>query len=172
MIRNFGINPKKYSTKHPKKSGGFAQLLTLVETSAPAKRTKLLETIAAVDPFWSDALQSKVIQMEKVYSWDDQVLLEILGALQDLTLCVVLESAPEGFRNRVFTLVGSSRKRKLDAILESRTQNPQETAVAHGKVIETIRSLAKQGILKFEKFAPELRIEEGIEDRLTKRRAA
>ena len=68
-----------------RKTGGFVQLVALVETCPPAKQEKFLEIIKGEDARWSEAVRTKLLSMEKIYSWSNEVLAEIFGTLQDLT---------------------------------------------------------------------------------------
>jgi flagellar motor switch protein FliG len=146
-----------------KKKGGFAQLLTLIETSPPGKRAKLLEIIASEDAEWAEAIRLKMIDMNRIYSWNDDVLEKIIGTLQDLILAVAIQGAPQDFRTRVFALISHGRASKLNDILQTRTSSTEEIAAMQAKVIVAVRTLADNGDLRFKNFDPDLEIREGIE---------
>jgi flagellar motor switch protein FliG len=146
-----------------KKKGGFAQLLNLIETSPPGKRAKLLEIVASEDAEWAEAIRMKMIDMNRIYSWNDDVLEKIIGALQDLILAVAIQGAPQDFRSRVFTLIPHSRASKLNEILQSRASSNEEIATMQAKIVVAVRTLADNGDLRFKNFDPDLEIREGIE---------
>jgi hypothetical protein len=151
-----------------KKSGGFVQLLALLETSAPAKREKFFELIRAEDGRWANALREKIIDMDRIYSWSDDTLVEIIGTLQDLTLAVAANAADEATRNRLLGLLSHGRRRKIDDLMQTQRASPGEIATMHAKIIETVRKMSIDGFLRFEKFDPVLAVEEDIEEKMAK----
>jgi hypothetical protein len=151
-----------------KKSGGFIQLLALLETSAPAKREKFFELIRADDPRWADALRDKMLDMPRIYSWTDDTLVEVVGTLQDLTLAIAANAAAEPTRNRLLSLLSQARRRKLEDLMQTQRASPAEIATMHAKIIETVRKMSVDGILRFEKFDPSLWIEEDVEEKMVK----
>jgi hypothetical protein len=150
------------------KSGGFMQLLHLVETSGPVKQDKFIEMIEAEDARWALAIRVKKIDMNRIYTWRDEVIVEIIGAIQDLTLAVMIMSSEEPARSRVISLLSHGRQRKIEDLTHAHNPTAQEIATTHAKVIETVRKLAIENILRFENFDPDLYIETEIEDKLAK----
>ena len=61
-----------------KKTGGFNQLLTLLETCGPQKKVKFLEIIRLEDPRWADALEAKMIDLKRFLKWNDSAIAEEL----------------------------------------------------------------------------------------------
>ena len=152
-----------------RRPGGFMQLLQLLETCGPAKQERFLEMIAAEDPSWAEMIRSKMLSINRIYNWPDDNLREILGTLQDLTLTVLLLTAPDSVKVRINATLSHSHKRKVDDLLQTTNPSPQEVATTHMKVIESARRLVQEGALKFERFDPDLCIDVDIEDKLTRR---
>jgi len=151
-----------------RKSGGFIQLLTLLETCGPAKQERFLEIIRSEDARWADAIRSRMLDMDKIYGWNQETLAEVIGTLQDLTVVVALRAASQETRAKIEATFSHSRKRKIDDLFEITTPSPQEIAATHMKIIETVRKMAHEGLLRFEKIDPSLMVEEEIEDKLSK----
>lgn len=151
-----------------RKSGGFIQLLTLLETCGLAKQERFLEIIRNEDARWADAIRSRMLDMDKIYGWNQETLTEVIGTLQDLTIAVALHAASQETRAKIEATFSHSRKRKIDDIFETTSPSPLEISATHMKIIETVRKMAHEGLLRFEKIDPSLMIEEEIEDKLSK----
>lgn len=149
-----------------KKTGGFVQLLTLLETSGKQKQQKFLEIIRQEDPRWADALTSKMIDLDRVLGWDRSALSEITGSMLEINLASILHTLSDEQREKVLSSMSSIQKRKVLDAFEGSNGNPGEIAVSVGKLLETIRRLVQDGKLRFEKLDPELRIDADIESKL------
>jgi hypothetical protein len=155
-----------------RRKGGFVQLLMLLETCGPAKQEKFLEIIRAEDPRWADGIKQKMLNIERIYSWSDEVLAEIFGALQDLTIATALHPMSAEMRERVHRISGHSRWRRIEDLFTTSTPKPEEIATMHMKIMEAVRSLNREGKIRFDKVDPSLIIEDAIEDKLSKEGAA
>jgi len=151
-----------------RKTGGFAQLLALIETCGPAKQEKFLEIVRSEDPRWADAVRAKMLDMNRIYSWNDDTLAEIVGTLQDLTVAIALHAAPEPIKERITKMLTHGRKRKIDDLHGSNSPSPGELAATHIKIIETVRKMAHDGYIRFDKVDPQLHIDEKFEEMLSK----
>lgn len=151
-----------------RKPGGFYQLVSLVETCAPAKKEKFLELIKAEDEAWAEAVKEKMLDIDRIFSWDDETLAEIFGTLQDLTIAVVLHDANEDLKKRIFSYMTQARKRKIEDLMASQNPTPNELATMQMKIIETVRKMAHDGFIRFEKVDPQLHFDEKIEEELNK----
>lgn len=151
-----------------RKPGGFYQLLSLIETCEPTKQKKFLEIVRQEDPRWADAVRTKMLDMNRIYSWSDETLAEIIGTLQDLTLATAMHGASDAVRNRVYALLSHGRKRKIDDIFETSKPSSGELVSTHLKIIETVRKMAHDGFLRFEKIDPPLHWDEKLEETLLK----
>lgn len=151
-----------------RKPGGFYQLVSLVETCAPAKKEKFLELIRAEDEAWAEAVKEKMLDIDRIFSWDDETLAEIFGTLQDLTIAVVLHDANEDLKKRIFSYMTQARKRKIEDLMGSQNPTPNEVATMQMKLIETVRKMAHDGFIRFEKVDPQLHFDEKIEEELNK----
>ena len=150
------------------KTGGFNQLLNLLETCGPVKQEKFLELIRTEDPKWADMIMRKMIDINRIYSWNQETLTEIIGGLQDLTVAVLLHGASEEVRGRISSCFSHAQQRKIEALYSVQTPTPTDLSAAYVKVIETVRRMVHGGVLRFEKFDAGLIVEDDIEDRLSK----
>jgi hypothetical protein len=151
-----------------RKPGGFFQLLSLIETCGPAKQEKFLEIIRAEDARWADAVRVKMLDMNRIYSWSDETLAEIIGTLQDLTLAIALHAAPNPIKAKINAMLTHGRRRKIDDLYGSNNPSAGELAATHLKIIETVRKMAHDGFIRFEKIDPSLHLDEKTEDALIK----
>ena len=151
-----------------RKTGGFVQLVALVETCPTSKQEKFLDIIRGEDPRWAKAVRSKLLSMERIYSWSDDTLAEIFGTLQDLTVAVALHAAEEPMRQRITSYFTHGRKRKIDDLFGTQMPSQQEIAATHMKIIESVRKMEQDGSIRFENFDPSLVIEDEVEANLAK----
>lgn len=151
-----------------RKPGGFYQLVSLVETCGTQKQIKFLEIIHAEDPKWSEMLRSKMLDINRIYSWNDETIREIVGTLQDLTLAIVLHGATKETKERLLKILTVSRRRKIEDLFQSTNPTPLEVTSMQYKIIETVRKMSHDGFLRFDKFDPDLFMSSDIEDFLNK----
>ncbi len=154
-----------------KKTGGFVQLLTLLETSGKQKQQKFLEIIRQEDPRWADALMSKMIDVDRVLTWNESALAEVTGAMLEINIAAVLNALTPEQREKFLSSMGSIKKRKVLDINESSNASPGDINTSVNKMFETIRKLNQEGTLRFDKFDPLLRIDTDIEDKLKQGRS-
>jgi len=149
-----------------KKKGGFIQLLNLIETSGGRKQEQFLGLIAQESQAWEQELKKKMLTVERIFSWPNDVMSEVLTRLQPLTLCVSLFGRPSEQIEKILTPLPPISKRKLMDQLSELNPNPAEKATCEMKLISEVRGIVAAGYIKFEKFDAELFIEENIEERL------
>jgi hypothetical protein len=147
-----------------KKKGGFGQLLQLIETSPQKKKEQFLALIAEESPVWEEHLRKKLLTIEKIYSWDQQVLAEILTRLQPLTLAVALHGNPPEETEKLLACLPPITKRKITDLIAEANPNPAEKATCMMKIITEVRGYVAQGIIKLEKIDPDLHIPENFEE--------
>jgi hypothetical protein len=150
-----------------RKPGGFVQLLALIETCHQPKQEKLLEIIAQEDRRWSETVRSKMLSIDRIYSWDDQALAEIFGTLQDLTVAVALHAATPELKSRVTGFFTHGRIRKIEDLLGTKGPTAAEIAATHMKIVESVRKMESDGFIRFEKIDPSLVISDDIDDDLS-----
>lgn len=155
-----------------KKKGGFVQLLNLLETSSKTKQDQFLNLIHQENPHWEEALKKRILNIEKVMSWDKETLSEIITRVQPLTLTVALRHFSEERRDNILNVLSQSEKRKIQNLVSETNPNPAEIATCISKIIAEVRALIQQGIVKLDKVDPEISIPENIEDQLNQRSQA
>jgi hypothetical protein len=149
-----------------KKKGGFIQLLNLIETSGGKKQEQFLGLISQESLAWEQELKKKTLNVERIFSWPSDVMSEVLSRLQPLTLCVCLFGrSPEQIEKILAPLPPISKRKLLDQMAELKP-SPAEKNTCEMKMISEVRAIAASGYIKFEKFDPDLFIEETIEERL------
>jgi hypothetical protein len=149
-----------------KKTGGFVQLLILLETSGKQKQQKFLEIIRQEDARWAAALTAKMVSLERVLSWNESALSEITGAMLEINLASLLHALSIQQRELILASLGSIKRKKVLDFHEASEANPAEIAVSVGKMLETVRKLSQDGTLRFERIDPSMQIEDDIENKL------
>ncbi len=150
-----------------KKKGGFSQLLQLIETSPQKKREQFLALIAEENPVWEEQLRKRLLSIEKIFSWNQQHLAEILSRLQPLTLAVAIHGTPPAEIENLLLCLPPITKRKIMDLVAEANPSPAEKATCLMKIIAEVRGFVAQGILKLEKIDPELHVAENIEEILS-----
>lgn len=149
-----------------KKSGGFLQLLQVLETCGPQKKEKFLKMIQEESPSWATALESKMLSIERIFKWDANTIAEIMVRMPEGTLAVALKGFTKEQVETIFRTFSPSQKRKIEDLAGTKNPNAAEIAAAFIKVIEEVRAMVKQGYLRFDKFDPDLVVADGIEEKL------
>lgn len=153
------------SIQRYKKSGGFFQLLSLIETFGAQKREKFLEMIEAESPAWAQGLRDKMLSIERILSWPDQVTIEVVKGLPTKNMAVVLRGLKEEQRARMLVFFTAADKRRLDDAQVDEPK-PEEITANMVKLLEMARKMLVQGELRAEKFDEGLIIPEEYEAKL------
>ncbi len=143
-----------------RKKGGFKQLLKLVEGCAPAKQAQLLDIINKEDSNWAGLLKKKMLSIEIIFSWKPETLAEFTHLLPAKTLAYASKKIGPEALQKAITCFAHVKKREIEDIYGASNPTPGEILAASGKVIEKVRELTDNGTLKFERFAPELSIDD------------
>ena len=151
-----------------RKPGGFIQLLNLLETSGKEKQEKFLTLIRQEDPRWADELEKKILTIKKIFSWNSEILAEILGQLQDMTIAVAIQGLDEEITNKIYSTMSHSQKRKITSIMESTKPTPAEMSTMFMKILTEVRKMITEGKLRMDKIDIELIVDDEIEERLKK----
>ncbi len=147
-----------------KKPGGFIQLLKLIETFGPQKREKFMALIKEEDPTWATTLSSKLLSLERIFSWDSATLSEIMVRLPEKNLAVAIHGLSPENKEKVLSMLSHSEKRRLDNNLGEVKPTDGEIAASMVKVIEATRELIVSGALRVESFDKQLMVPEDIEE--------
>jgi hypothetical protein len=146
-----------------KKSGGFIQLIQVIETCNQKKREQFMTIITEESPTWAEALILKSINFEKILSWKSEIILDIMASVSTLAFSAALKSlTPEALETFLQKLSHQDRK-KMEMAMKDINSNPGEIASSVLKVISETRSLMVQGTIKADKIDPQLVIPEEFE---------
>lgn len=150
-----------------KKKGGFIQLLNLIETSGGKKQEQFLGLISQESPAWEQELKKKILTVERIFTWPQDVMSEVLSRLQPLTLCVSLHGRAAEQVEKILSPLPPISKRKITDQMAELNPNPAEKATCEMKLISEVRAIVASGYIKLEKFDADLFIDENIEERLS-----
>lgn len=149
-----------------KKSGGFRQLLQLVETSGKAKQERFLKIIEDEDPVWAEAILQKMLTLEKILSWEDQVLAEIFSRLTDISLSVTSKILSEEQWVRATKTFSHSRLRQLRDAIEGKSPSQSEQSTVIVNILTEVRTMMNEGLLRVDQIDIALVIDDEIEEKL------
>lgn len=150
-----------------KKSGGFLKLVKLLEGFGSEKRDKFLGLVEEEDRVWAKALKSKLLNRELIMSWDEQLISNIIQRMHEKNIAAMVHGLDEPGKTKIFALLGHADKRRLNSAVEEMKPTSGEITSAFGKLIEETREMISTGALRIDKFAPQLVIEEDIEEKLS-----
>lgn len=148
------------------KQGGFQQLLLLVEGCVPKKQEQLLGILQTENINWYNAIKAKILTLDRVFTWNDEILAEIASRIKPLTLAVALHGLSEERWARLSKTLSQVQKRAILEMKELQKPTPIEVASAYAKIVEEVRGIFAQGILKMEKVDLELVVPRDIEEQL------
>jgi len=151
-----------------KKSGGFVQLIQVIETCSPKKREQFMTIITEESPTWAEALIQKSISFEKILSWKPEVILEVLACVNPLAFSAALKSLTPEALDVFLQKLSHQEKRKIETLMQENSQDANGIASSVMKVISETRALLVQGTLKADKIDSQLVIPEEYESSLEK----
>lgn len=140
--------------------------MSLLETSSQQKREKFLEIIRQESPSWADALETRLLSMDRIFNWSDDVVAEIFKGLPVRNMACAFKGISPENAERVRNFMGHGEKRKLDDELAGLSVKPEEINTTFVKVIEIARKMIVDGYIRLEKVDPALEISEDIEEKL------
>ncbi len=147
-----------------KKKGGFVQLLNLLETSSKTKQDQFLALISQESPLWEVELKKRLLSVDKIVEWPRDTLNEIISRIQPLTLAVALRHFDQPKKEEITSVLTQSDKRKILNLVDETNPNPAEIATCLHKIVIETRALVQLGVIKLEKFNPDLIVPENIEE--------
>ena len=154
------------SLQRYKKSGGFYQLLSLIETFGPQKREKFLEMIDGESAPWAAAIRDKMLSLDRIFAWPDQVLVEVFKRLPVKSQAFALQGMKDEHKAKIMQFYSSSEQRRLDDVLDEGKPKPEEIQATLLKLVELARKMIHERELNPEKFDAGLVIPEDIESKL------
>ena len=139
-----------------KKTGGFLQLLRLIESCSQEKQTKLLSNIEKEDVRWSLAIKEKMLTVERILEFPDEVLGDISQKAQQLTLATALFHIDEKHYDRFLCSFSERAKRLLLEFKNEQKPGPGEIQTALMNIIELTREMIDEGYIVPKLFNPDL----------------
>ncbi|MCM2282831.1 MAG: hypothetical protein NDI61_13405 [Bdellovibrionaceae bacterium] len=141
-----------------KKTGGFQQLLNLIETCSPTKREQLMKVIQAEDPSWAALLKTKMLTLEKFFAWDPIHIAEVTNEMPTRILAAALAGLPTEMVERATLTMPHMKKREIESLLTELKPSPGETETARMKVLTRVREMEKDKRLDLSVIDPSLSI--------------
>lgn len=154
------------SLQRYKKSGGFYQLLSLIETFGPQKKEKFLEMIEAESSAWASALREKMITLERIFSWPDQIVVEVVKRLPVKSQAYAIQGLKDDQKAKIMPFYSSSDQRRLADVMTENQPKPEEVQATLYKLVELARKMIQDRELFPDKFDPALSIPEDFESKI------
>lgn len=149
-----------------KKSGGFLQLLELIESFQAAKQEKFLGLVQDENPIWAKALREKMLTVERISAWPAATLAEIFPHMNISLLAMAMHGFKPEQKEHFLSGLPASEKRKIQSEFEIVKPQPQDIVTTHYKLVELVRRLVKEGHLRLESIDPSAVINEKVEEAL------
>ncbi len=135
-----------------KKSGGFIQLIQVIETCGAKKREQFMTIITQESPAWADALTQKCLTYEKILAWKPEALMEIIASMSLLTFATALKGLPQDQLDLVLLKLSHQEKAKIERAMQELNPSAGEVSSSQMKVISETRSLLTTNALKADKI--------------------
>lgn len=149
-----------------RKPGGFLQLVSLLETSPPAKQEKFLALIRDESPAWERELKKRVLSFSRIMSWNPDTLSEIWARVPEKVIATAIWHFSPDQKTQFFGNVSIALKRKMDETFAMNPPTEGEVIGCQLKILQEIRTMSGNGMLRLEKVDPEAAIPEKVEDLL------
>lgn len=149
-----------------RKPGGFAQLLNLLETSAPSKQEKFLALIFDESPAWAEEAKKRMLNFENILTWPIQDLMEFIPRMPEKVVVAALWELPEDVLANVMKSVTPQQRRAIIDSKQGAAPTGAEISTCRNKFVLEARTAGSNGSLKLEKINPDLVIPDGIEAKL------
>ena len=139
-----------------RKKDGFKQLLYLIETCNPQKKTQFMNIVKTEDPKWADLISKKMLTIEVIFSWSAEVLGEFTVEIPPRTLAIAAKKPGKDALMKAIATLPHLKQREIEEMFNSLSPSPNEIYAAGIKVIEKVRQLTDSGKIRFDRFAPDL----------------
>lgn len=145
-----------------RRPGGFHQLLLLLESCDPSKQTQLLRMIAQEDPGWAYLAKLKLLSVERVMAWPTTILMEVLPQMPlPIVINLYCGLGPE-YRAKIKESLPKEWRMNFERDTTDVNPKPEEKFAAGVTLLQTVRDMSSQGLIKFNLFDPELEIDHRI----------
>lgn len=149
-----------------RKPGGFVQLVMLIESATKDKQEKFLNLIAAESGNWELEVRKKILTMDRVLTWNPEVLTVIFSKIPASSLAAAIYNFPKETQAIVKSCLSHIDQKRVDDFMENNKPTGGEVFSCHVRIYGEIRALVAEGTLKFEKFDEAMFIAKGIEQKL------
>jgi len=152
-----------------KKTGGFIQLLTLIESADPEKAQKILNLVAQESAVWAKAIEDKRLTLTRLAEFSNSVLDEAFKTVPASNIAVALTHAPDQIKQKILSVLDPVHRKKVE-ISEINYPNPNDGEIyaSQIKLFIALRTALAEHRTKMEAWPDNLRIPDNFEKELTK----
>lgn len=115
---------------------------------------------------WAQALREKMLTLERVFSWPDQVVVEIFKSLPAKSQAFALSGMKDEQKAKITPFYSPAEQRRLNDVLTESKPKPEEVQATLFKLVEMARKMITERELNPEKFDASLIIPEDFENKL------
>lgn len=151
-----------------KKSGGFVQLVQVIETCNAKKREQFMTIITEESPTWAEAINQKSLSFDRILSWKPEIILEVMASVNMLAFSAALKSLSPEALQIFLNKLSHQDKKKLEVAMAEGTSSPGEISSSILKVISETRNLLINNTIKADKIDQQLVIPDDYEANLEK----
>lgn len=144
-----------------RRSGGFRQLILLVETSPQDRKEKLLRAIETEDSHWAELLKEKMITPDIVFNWNDDHLAKIFAHLQPHHCAVLMAQFSIEKQKKLFRYFHPSLYSQVKGDIDSEFDYDEaHHRVALNHLLEVVRYLDEEKKIDLREIDPNLDLSE------------
>ena len=141
-----------------RKPGGFQQLLLLLESCTAPKRAQLMKLIESEDAAWAKLISTKIVTLDKFFSWDATHVAEVTTQLVPRTLAILLHGLPSECLEKAVTSMPPIKRREIESLFSEQSPSPGEVEAARIKLLSKVRELEDSGRLNLAQIDPAVSI--------------
>lgn len=135
-----------------KTRAGLVEFAKILEQAPPRLRQRIISDVGKSDPvFMRDALK-KVVYFEELVYLDETITSEILSHVNERVLAYAFTGMDQDFTDKISSLLGYGKQRKLKDEQESLTRRPSENMIlgARMQILKIARDLEMKNKFVFE----------------------
>lgn len=145
-----------------KKTGGFQQLVQIIEVCEPAKQKAMLQLVGNEDPGWAHLVKVKALTYEKILKWPPNHLMETLYPLDQTQLAALYQHSTAQQQELLFAALHHRQSREIQELALTNNFSEEEFLSSKIRLIQSARECIISGRLDLSLIDPTLIIEQKI----------
>ena len=152
-----------------KQSGGFANLVKLVESCSGKKRQQLLNSILREDPRWAHLVHKRMMSYRDVFTWNAKIVSKIVSSLPVNQIAIALHGVDERMRIRILKdSIGADLSEQVQSVFSSISPSEEEITHAGQLIVTATRNLSEKNVIQILKIDPVFSLDDPNEQDLVR----